>query len=135
MPALPVLLTLLLAGAPADPEPIVVSGRTLIAFAPIVSEQELASLSDNAIALDDFERYLPRIRDLLAPCHVAVFEIAGPSFRYREGRKVHVVRPPADNPFGFWLKVPGKKPMTLSGVHTDADLQVIATEYFQCATR
>ncbi len=83
---------------------------------------------DGEIALDDFQFYLPQIRQITA-------EVAGVQIVVTERGRIPV--PHARwlvsrmrVPLGFILYVPGKPPKVLTGVQTDADFRALAVEYF-----
>jgi len=122
-----------LAAAPTPaplPEPVLVVGPTVIAFAPVVSAAELEHLTNNAIALDDFAHYLAESRPCLVASGVVLHEVHGSQIRTRQGSRIASFNTGAASAFGYYLVAPGRKAKILRGVHTSADLVTAASAYF-----
>jgi hypothetical protein len=83
------------------------------------------------VAVDDYQHYLPAIRQTSA--ELGVEFVVAESFPFRVGHRiVDTVR---GVPLGFVLAAPGKEVLVLSGVQTDVDFACVARDYFGRATR
>ena len=111
------------------PEPVHVTGPTVIAFAPTVGAAELERLTDNAIALDDFVHYLEASRPCFAASGIALHEVHGQQLRTRQSTRTVSFNTGVIG-FGYYLTAPGRKAKVLRGVHLPPDLAAAASSYF-----
>ena len=106
---------------------MVVSGPTVIAyFATTQAESDLDP--DAGEALNDFQHYLPTQREQLARDGVRLVESYADSILVRRDGASEWIVPRIS--VGYLLVAPGKRPRTIEGVMTDADLLAEAREYF-----
>jgi hypothetical protein len=127
---LPVALGSLPAFA-AAPAPVNVSGPTIVAFVPLVSEADIDALTEEAIVLDDFTHYLAAVRRCAIAHGVSAVLVEGSSFRVRLGRRSFNVEPsPSGGGFGYCFVRPGKKPRIIHGSRLPEDLAVEAARFF-----
>jgi hypothetical protein len=133
----PTLVGLLLAtsllGAPKQTE-LVVSGPTVIAFFPPVTQAELNKDSDTNETLADFQFCAKNVREPLHNAGIDFQEVYALSFRVQIGAKITTFRPGKVN-VGYYFIAPNRKPRVEYGVMTDVDLQKIANEYFRLSLK
>ena len=112
-----------------NPPLVVVEGRTIVAFFPPVSDDESQKDADTNEALADFQLYATNAREPLKNAGIEFHELYTRSFRVRVGKVVTTFHP-AKVDVGYYLVAPGKKPRIEYGVMTDADLLLLANDYF-----
>lgn len=138
LPAIIALLICISAGASAkqaDRQLVVVSGDTIIAFFPPISDSELDKDPDLNETLSDFQFYVGNVRNPLRNMKIEFQVIYARSFRIRTGNNVRTFRPQKAD-VGYYFIAPGKKPRVEYGVMTDTDLIQVAHEYFgSCSKR
>jgi hypothetical protein len=115
--------------AAEKPPLVVVEGRTVVAFFPLVTDAGLKKDADTNEALNDFQLYATRVREPLKKAGVEFHELYAHSFRVRVGKAVTIFRPVKAD-IGYYFIVPGKEPRIEYGVMTDADLLQLANDYF-----
>jgi hypothetical protein len=116
------LLSVLLLFAACATNNVVVTKPTVVVF---VDTAQL-STPDAEIALDDFEHYLPSIRQVVQELGARLQRAN--RFPLRVGERV--VDTTIETPLGFVLATPGRAPLVLFGVQTDADFACAARAYF-----
>jgi hypothetical protein len=123
----PILIALaLISACAATPKTIRVTGPTVVAFFPPVSEKELDKEND---ALDDFQWYARQVRAPFTNAGITFHELYAPSFRLSINEKVKVFRP-KDPGVGYYFIAPGKQPFVTYGVDTESGLFQTARDYF-----
>ena len=113
---------------------VIVSGPTVVAFFPPVTQAELSNEPDTNEALADFRYYAARVRERAGEVGIDFEEIEASSFSVKCGAKTMVFRPKKTK-VGYYFVAPGKSPHVEYGVMTDSDILHIATEYFQIAPK
>lgn len=108
---------------------VVVSGKTIIAFFPPISDSELDKDPDLNETQSDFQFYAGTARNPLRKEKIDLQVLYARSFRIRTGRYVRTFRPEKTD-VGYYFIAPGKKPRVEYGVMTDADLIQATHEYF-----
>jgi hypothetical protein len=108
---------------------LLVSGPTIVAVFPPVTDAELKKDTDTNEALADFQLYTTRVREPLKGAGIEFHELYAHSFRVRDGKTVTTFRP-VKGDVRYYFIFPGKKPRIEYGVMTDADLLQVAREYF-----
>src|SRR5277367_6826917 len=103
-------------------------GPTIIAFFPNASKIG-SNDADGNEALSDFENYAERVKKPLSQLGIQFTEEFDRSFRIRSGGETVLFTPKTDTP-GYYLVARGKKPRIEYSVMTDADLLVLAKQYF-----
>jgi hypothetical protein len=131
--ALAALFVLITPTSPAQAsqqEPLItVTGPTLIAFFPSVTERELRDEPDTNETLSDFQFYASRSLGPLRKAGIDFQQLYTRSFRIKTGKAVSRFQP-VEAQVGYYFIAPGKKPQVVYGVVTDDDLIRRATEYF-----
>jgi len=115
--------------AAETPPLVVVSGKTIVAFFPPVTDAELQKNPDANKTLGDFQTYASRVREPLKRAGITFHELYVHSFRVRVGKSVTSFRP-AKVDVGYYFITPGKEPRIEYGVMTDTDLLQVAADYF-----
>jgi hypothetical protein len=121
-------------GAAQTPKVIVVSGPTVIAFFPPVTEKDLSHDPDTNESLSDFQLYAQRVRGKLHDAGIDFQEIYASSFGVKCGGKTNTFHPQKMQ-VGYYFVAPGKSPHAEYGVMTDADILRVAKEYFRPAPK
>jgi len=103
-----VLLCLALGAAPKE-KLVVVSGPTVVAFFPPVTDAELSKDPDTNESLADFQLYATTAREKLNNAGVSFEEIYATSFAVRCGAKATTFRPKKAK-VGYYFITPGKSP-------------------------
>lgn len=132
LPATIAMLVCLAAAAtarPADRQPVVVRGNSIIAFFPPVSNSEMDKDPDLNEVLSDFQLYTSKARNPLRKMKIEFQVIYARSLRIRTGNRARTFRPKGAD-VGYYFMVPGKEPRVEYGVMTDTDLIQTAHEYF-----
>ena len=106
-----------------------VTGPTIIAFFPPVTDAELRKDPDTNEALSDFQYYAGQVREPLAKRGITLKEVYVDAFTVRQG-KVTTMFGTKTMKVGYCLATPGKEPYVQIGVLTDADLLQLADKYF-----
>jgi hypothetical protein len=112
---------------------VVVSGPTVVAFFP-VTEKELSQDPDLNETLSDFQFYAQSVRRKLHDAGIDFQELYASSFRVKCGRKTKTFHP-RKSQVGYYFVEPGKSPRVEYGVMTDANVSLIAQEYFRPAPK
>ena len=113
---------------------IVVSGPTVVAFCPHVSDAEMSKDPDMNEVLSDFQLYARNAREKLHKLGVDFKELYVDSFEIKCGGKTTVFRP-GKIKIGYYFIAPGKPPRIQYGVMTDDDILQTATEYLRLASK
>ena len=118
------------AGQKAKMPTFAIAGPTVIAFFRPVTEAELEKDPDTNEILSDFQLYASLAAPRLKKAGID-FEVASAiKFRIKDDTAVHTFT--AGKVWvGYYFVAPGKKPRVEYGVHDDADILEIATQYFQ----
>jgi len=116
-------------GAAPNEKVVVVSGPTVVAFFPPVTQAELSKDADTNEALADFQYYAGRLREQLRHAGVDFEEVYASSLLIECGAKTTRFRPEKVE-VGYYLIAPGKSPRVEYGVMTDEDILQVAYEYF-----
>ena len=103
-------------------------GPTIIAFFPIAAGIGSGD-GDGNEALSDFEYYSERVTKPLSQIGIRFTEEFERTFRIRSGSENVVFTPKSGTP-GYYFVQHGKKPRIEYGVMTDADILVLAKQYF-----
>ncbi|HTQ98302.1 MAG TPA: hypothetical protein VMH89_15930 [Candidatus Acidoferrum sp.] len=111
-----------------------VSGPTVIAFFPPVTEKDLLQDPDTNESLSDFQFYAQRVRTKLHDAGIDFQEIYAAAFIVKCGAKTRNFHPQKAE-VGYYFIAPGKSPHIEYGVMTDADILQIAKEYFHPTPR
>jgi hypothetical protein len=111
------------------PKVVTVSGPTVIAFFPPVTEKDLSQAPDTNESLSDFQFYVQRVRGELHDAGIDFQEIYASSFSLRFGAKTKRFHP-RKTQVGYYFVAPGKSPHVEYGVMTDADILQAAKKYF-----
>ena len=120
--------------AAAKKQPLLlVSGPTVVALFPPVTDAELKKDANTNEALADFQFYAKRVREPLKDAGIEFHELYAPSFRVRDGKTVTTFRS-VKGDIGYYFIRPDQKPRIEYGVMTDSDLLQVAREYFGRAT-
>jgi hypothetical protein len=106
-----------------------VTGPTIIAFFPPVTDAELRKDPDTNEALSDFQYYAGQVRDPLKKKGIVFHEVYAHQVTIRMGKSVTTFKP-GEIQVGYYFVAPGKKPVIKYGVETDAGLYQLADEYF-----
>ena len=115
----------------AAPAPVNVSGPTIVAFVPLVSQADIDALTEDAVVLDDFTHYLAAVRRCAIAHGVSVVLVEGSALRVRLGRRSFTVEPsPSGGGFGYCFVRPGKKPRIIHGSRLPEDLAAEAARFF-----
>jgi hypothetical protein len=109
---------------------IVVSGPTVIAFFPPVTEKDLSEDPDTNESLSDFQLYAQRVRGKLHDAGIDFQEMYASSFGVKCGGKTKTFHPQKIQ-VGYYFVAPGKSPHVEYGVMTDADILHVAKKYFR----
>jgi len=113
------------------PDTLIVDGPTVLAFFA-TTQAEIDGDGDQATALNDFQYYLPVVRDSLQHRAVGLREYYGDSLLVIRGREAELFLPREHlSAVGYVLYAPNRTPRILYGVMTDADLLADASEYFE----
>jgi hypothetical protein len=94
---------------------VIVSGPTVIAFFPPVTQAELSNEPNTNEALADFRYYGARVRERAGEVGIDFEEIHASSFSVRCGAKTVVFRPKKTK-VGYYFVEPGKSPRVEYGV-------------------
>jgi hypothetical protein len=121
-------------GAAQTLKVIVVSGPTVIAFFPPVTEKDLLDDPDTNEALSDFQFYAQMVRGELHDAGIDFQEIYASSFGVKCKGKIKTFHPQKEQ-IGYYFVMPGKSPHVEYGVMTDADISLIAKKYFRPAAK
>lgn len=113
----------------ADRQLVIVSGKTIIAFFPPISDSELNKDPDLNETLSDFQLYASNVRDPLRKEGIDFQVLYARSFRIRIGNNVKMFRPKKGD-VGYYFIAPGKRPRVEYGVMTDTDLIQVAHQHF-----
>jgi hypothetical protein len=113
---------------------IVISGPTVIAFFPSVTEKELLQDPDTNESLSDFQVYARRVRTKLYDAGIDFHEVYATSFSIKCGAKTKNFHPQKIQ-VGYYFIAPGKSARVEYGVMTDADILQVAKEYFRSASK
>jgi len=112
------------------------SGPLVIAIAPVISAEEHERVTDQAVAFDDFDYYLPKIKDWCSRAGIGMEVVIGKSVRLIFEKTTPNPIMDLDVPmFGFVFIRPEFEPKILQGVHTDDDLISEACEYFKSISK
>jgi hypothetical protein len=111
------------------PPTIDVTGPTIVAFFPPMSDAELAQSPDTNEALSDFQFYAGQVRQPLAKRGITFKEVYVRRFTIRQGTTTTMFAP-ANVKVGYCLVAPGKEPLVQLGVMTDTALLRLAEQYF-----
>jgi hypothetical protein len=109
---------------------IVVSGPTVIAFFPPVTEKDLAQDPDTNESLSDFQFYAQQVRGKLHDTGIDFREIYALAFSVKCGTRTKRFHPPRKVQVGYYFVSPGKSPRIEYGVMTDVDILSVAKAYF-----
>lgn len=115
--------------AAQTPEVFAVSGPTVVAFFPPVTEKDLSQDPDTNESLSDFQSYAQRVRAKLQDAGIDFREIYASSFSVRFGAKTKSFHP-RKTQVGYYFVAPGKSPHVEYGVMTDSDILRVAKKYF-----
>ena len=119
-----------LAASGSPPSRLVeVTGPTLVAFAPPITEKQLDADPNLGDVLDDFQVFLARARPKLEQAGVRVIVLTTRSFRVRSANKTSTYRPGRVD-IGYYFVRPGRKPRIVLGVADDEELLNTAKQYF-----
>ena len=121
-------------GAAPKQKLIVVSGPTVVAFFPAVTDAQLSKDPDTNEALADFQMHATKVRPRLNDAGIHFEEVYAPSFAVRCGAKTTVFRPQKIH-VGYYFIASGKPPRIEYGALTDDDVAQDAAEYFQLALK
>jgi hypothetical protein len=113
----------------AAPKVVTVSGPTVIAFFPPMTQAELAKDPDSAESLADFRDYVARARPRLHDAQIDFDVIYASSFAVKSGSKIKSFHPKKD--VGYYFVEPGRPPRIEYGVMTDWDILNVSREYFR----
>lgn len=106
-----------------------VTGPTIIAFFPPVTDAELRKDPDTNEALSDFQFYAGQVREPLAKRGITFKEVYADAFTIRQG-KMTTLFGTKTMKVGYCLATPGKEPYVQTGVLSDAGLLQLADKYF-----
>ncbi len=106
-----------------------VTGPTIIAFFPPVTDEELRKHRDSNEALSDFQFYARQVREPLAKKGITFKEVYADAFTIRQG-KVTTLFGSKTMKVGYCLATPGKETYVQTGVLSDAGLLQLADKYF-----
>ncbi len=106
-----------------------VTGPTIIAFFPPVTDAELRKDPDTNEALSDFQFYAGQVREPLAKRGITFKEVYADAFTIRQG-KMTTLFGTKTMKVGYCLATPGKEPYVQIGVLSDAGLLQLADKYF-----
>jgi hypothetical protein len=116
--------------AAAEKQPlVVVRGPTVVAFFKPVTDAEMEKDPDTNEVLADFQLYTSHVREPLGRRGIEFHELYAHSFRLRVGKRLTTFRPGKVD-VGYYFVSPGKTPRIEYGVMTDADLLLVADQYF-----
>jgi hypothetical protein len=113
---------------------IVVSGPTVVAFFPSVTERDLSHDPDLNESLSDFQFSAQSVRGELHDAGIEFQKIYASPFGVKCGAKTKTFRP-QKTPVGYYFVEPGKSPQVEYGAMTDADILMIAKKYFRPAPK
>jgi hypothetical protein len=106
-----------------------VTGPTIIAFFPPVTDAELRKDPDTNEALSDFQYYAGQVRDPLKKKGIVFHEVYASHFAIRIGKSVSTFKPGKIG-VGYYFVTPSNKPLIQYGVNSDTGLLQTADEYF-----
>jgi hypothetical protein len=112
------------------PKVILVSGPTVIAFFPPVTEKDLSQEPDTNESLSDFQFYGQRVRAKLHDAGFDFREIYATSFSVKCGAKTENFHTQKTK-VGYYFIAPGKPPQVECGVMTDTNILQVAKRYFR----
>jgi hypothetical protein len=113
----------------ADDPVVMVQGPTIVAFFPPVTKTELENDAEINEELADFQLYATRLHEPLKNSGIEFRAFYTRSFRVCAANYTVLKFRPRKG-IGYLFFVPGKKLRVEYGVLTDADVLVIANEYF-----
>jgi len=106
-----------------------VTGPTIVAFFPPVTDAELRQDPDTNEPLSDFQFYAEQVREPMKKKGIAFHEVYARQFVISIGKSVTTFRPvPID--VGYYFIAPSKKPLIQYGINSDVGLLQTADEYF-----
>lgn len=117
-----------------DGELIRVTGNTVVAFFPPVSEKEMEDNPDLNEALSDFQLYTSKVGERLAKEGIQFHVLYVRWFRIGVENTVTNFHPHKVN-VGYYFIAPGKSPRIEYGVTMDDDLVRMAHEYFRSSSK
>ena len=129
------LLLLTSCVTPASQQPalpvIAVTGPTIVAFFPDVSQNEIDGDFDLDTTLEDFQRSARGIRAFANTNSISFHELYSHAFLIRtRGLTIRFEALADSGGIGYYLTAPGMEPLVLYGVHTDSDVASTASGYF-----
>jgi hypothetical protein len=113
----------------ADPKPIRITGPTVIAFFPAVTQDEIDKDLDTNDALDDFQWYVRQAHEPFAKSGIKLHVVYGSRLFVKIRGKTRIFVP-GEAEVGYYFIMPGKKPFVSYGVNSDEGLFHDAREYF-----
>ena len=116
----------------AGEKPIRITGPTVIAFFPAVTQDAVDKDSDLNDALDDFQWYVREAREPFAKAGVRLHEVYAQRIVVRIGRTTKTLIP-GEPKVGYYFIAPGREPLVSYGVDRDEGLFDTAREYFGIA--
>lgn len=112
-----------------QPETFKVTGPTIIAFFPRVSQAEINREGGVIEASDDFQFYLSTVKQPLKAAQISLRESYSHAFQVFVDGRLSTFKVGKEG-VGYYLVAPGKRPRIEKGVMTDVDLLEIASKYF-----
>ena len=116
-------------GAGPTTKVVVVRGPTVIAFFPPATDKDLSQDPDTNESLSDFQFYAQKVRGKLHDAGINFQEIYASAFDVKCGATTTSFHPQKTQ-VGYYFVAPGKSPRVEYGVMTDADILLVAKEYF-----
>ena len=107
---------------------VIITGPTVIAFFPPVSQREVDADPDLNEVLADFQWHLYRAREELEQLGVTVHELYKNRILISDTGREHVFSP--DTELGYYMVSPGREALVIYGGMTDVDLIYEARGYF-----
>jgi hypothetical protein len=107
-----------------------VSGPTVIAFIPPITQADSDKDEENTEALDDIQWYLSQVKAKLEKAGIVVREVNTEKVEIFDGNK-KIIFQPRKGEFGYYFIAPGRQPKVEYGVMTDMDLLDVAGQYFR----
>lgn len=108
--------------------PVIITGPTVIAFFPPVSQQQVDADPDLNEVLADFQWHLGGAREELEQLGVTVHELYKNRILISDTGREHVFSPNTE--LGYYIVSPGREALVIYGVTTDVDLIDEARGYF-----
>jgi len=106
-----------------------VTGPTIVAFFPPVTDAKLRKDPDTNEALSDFQFYAGQVREPMKKKGIVFHEVYARKFVIRIGKSVSTFKPGKID-VGYYFVAPSKKPLIRYGVNSDVGLLQTADEYF-----